>query len=138
MAEAMEPETSFMNRSSRDLKNAVSGPLLTNLCMSTLQPCLGVRWYICNAGRISGVVILLSATFILQDTPAATMLQEEGNPVVFEDVRDSDGNLHMEEMPYQKPCTLEALSAAASGGFLGAVFGFGELVFVRAKQLNEQ
>ena len=31
-----------------------------------------------------------------------------------------------EEMPYQKPCTLEALSAAASGGFVGALYGFGE------------
>jgi len=54
------------------------------------------------------------------------VLQAEETPVVFEDVRDSEGDLLAEELPYQKPCTLEALSAAASGGFVGALYGFGE------------
>lgn len=42
------------------------------------------------------------------------------------DLKDTLGNSLTEEQPPPRPCILEALGSAASGAFIGALYGFGE------------
>ena len=47
-------------------------------------------------------------------------------PLTVSDFIDTDGKSLVEEQQAPRPCVLEALGSAASGAFIGALYGFGE------------
>ena len=46
-------------------------------------------------------------------------------PFTVGDFVDTDGKSLVEEQQAPRPCVLEALGSAASGAFIGALYGFG-------------
>lgn len=58
-------------------------------------------------------------------------------PFTINTLRDTDGKALVEDTAPPRPCILEALGSAASGGFIGALYGFGMYRRLQASSTGE-
>ena len=71
---------------------------------------------------ISGLVLILQKK---QKQEAGAQKASNEAPLTVTDFIDTDGKSLVEVQQAPRPCILEALGSAASGAFIGALYGFG-------------